>query len=80
MCLCACVCTHVCVRPSAAHVKIKRAANKGSLVWDENVAQRYRPNEINCSDGHTYFHYSASLRQAGENRLLAPCGPAAVLS
>lgn len=76
--LCVCACTCVC--PSTVHADIKRAANKGSLVWDENIVQCYRPNEIKCSDGHTYFHYSASLLQAGENWLITTCGPAATLS
>lgn len=78
VCVCACACT--CVWPSTVHANIKRVANKGSSVRDENIVQCYTPNEINCSDGHTYFHYSASLLQAAENWLVTTCGPAATLS
>lgn len=35
--VCVCVCACTCVSPSAVHANIKRAVNKGSLVWDENV-------------------------------------------
>lgn len=73
LCVCVWVCTHACVCgvwPSTVHVRIKRAENKGPLVWDENIDQCYRPNKINWSNGHTYFHYSASLLQPRENKLL----------
>lgn len=75
--LCMCVCG---VWPSTVHVRIKRAENKGPLVWDENIDQCYRPNKINWSNGHTYFHYSASLLQPGENRLATTNVPAAMTS
>ena len=63
--LCACVCVYVC--DPLQYVRIKRAENKGPLVWDENIDPCNRPNKINWSNGHTYFHYSASLPQPGEN-------------
>lgn len=66
--LCACVRAHARVWCVTVHVHIKRAENKEPLVRDENIVQCYRPNKISCSNGHTYFHYSASLLQGGENR------------
>lgn len=70
----------VCVRPSTVHVHIKRAENKGPIVRDENIDQCYRPNKINWSNGHTYFHYSASLLQPRKNRLTTTRSPEAKTS
>lgn len=58
----------------------KSSEDKEPLVWDENIVQCYRLDKINWSNGHTYFHYSALLRQAGENRLATTSGPVAMMS